>query len=448
MLWQTDPNAFLRQLFQAATTAAHPDFALPSILAKLAPRPGKRTIVVGAGKASAAMACAFEANWPHPIEAGLVVTRYGQKLPCPRIEIIEAAHPVPDAASQQAAQRMLAMVQGLTADDLVVALISGGGSSLLALPAPGINLADKQAIGRALLASGAAIGEINCVRKHLSAIKGGQLALAAYPARVLTLAISDIPGDQIDQIASGPTLPDPDTREQAQAILARYQIAVPDQVARHLAQFETPKPGDVRLGGHTRRHSENGDDSIGNSIENSSGDHSSGHIIASAQQALQAAAALAQSHGITPYILSDCIEGEARAIGQMHAAMVQQIVRHNQPFARPCLLLSGGETSVTVRGTGQGGRNSEFLLALAIALQGQEGVYALAADTDGIDGSQTNAGALASPTSLARARALGLNPVKLLENNDSFQFFERLGDLLITGPTHTNVNDLRAILIQ
>lgn len=432
MLWQTDPGAFLRQLWHGAIAAAHPDSVLPPLVAQLAalvPAAGQtgaggRTIVIGAGKASAAMARAFDLHWPHPIDASLVVTRYGQALPCPRIEIMEAAHPVPDAASQQAAQRMLAMVQGLTANDRVIALISGGGSSLLALPAPGISLADKQAIGRALLGSGAAISEINCVRKHLSAIKGGQLALAAYPAQVITLAISDIPGDQIDQIASGPTLPDPDSADMARAILARYQIAVPPHVARHLAQFETPKPGDSRFGTH---HSQ---------------------IIASAQQALEAAAWEAESHGITPYILSDCIEGEARAVGQMHAAMAQQIVRHNQPFARPCVLLSGGETSVTVRGNGQGGRNTEFLLALAIALQGQAGVYALAGDTDGIDGSGHNAGALITPTTLARARALGLNPAKLLANNDSFQFFEPLGDLLVTGPTDTNVNDLRAVLIQ
>lgn len=424
------PHASVRQffhdLFRHAVTAALPSHCLPPCL-KAIPAAKGRTLVIGAGKASAAMAQTLEKQWPHPVAGGLVVTRHGEaaNTPCRQIEIIEAAHPVPDSASESAATRMLQLVQGLTQDDQVICLISGGGSSLLALPANGITLRDKQALSQALLRSGATIGEINCVRKHLSAIKGGQLALACHPAQVHSLFISDIPGDDASLIASGPTLPDASTLAQAQAVLRRYAIAVPAPIAAHLANraHETVKPGDARFAGHTQ------------------------HMVASAQQALQAAAAFAIQQGITPYILSDSIEGEARDIGLMHAAMARQVWHHNQPFARPCLLLSGGETSVTVRGSGRGGRNSEFLLSMALALQGAPGIHAMAADTDGIDGSENNAGAILHPDSLTRAGALGIQAAAHLEQNNSHAFFSALDDLIVTGPTGTNVNDLRAVLI-
>lgn len=417
---------FFHDLFQVAVAAAHPAQCLPPCLAAI-PAAAGRTLVVGAGKASAAMAQALETHWPHPIAGGLVVTRHGEaaNTPCRQIEIMEAAHPVPDAASELAATRMLQRVQGLSSDDQVICLISGGGSSLLALPARGITLHDKQEISRALLKSGATIAEINCVRKHLSAIKGGQLALACHPAQVHSLFISDIPGDDASLIASGPSVPDASTLEQAQAVLRKYAMAVPAAIAAHLANpaHETVKPGDPRFARHTRQ------------------------TIASAQQALQAAASFATQHGITPYILSDCIEGEAHDIGLMHAAIAKQVLRHNQPFARPCLLLSGGETSVTVRGSGRGGRNSEFLLSMALALQGAPAIHAMAADTDGIDGSENNAGATLHPDTLARASTLNLHAAAHLEQNNSHAFFSDLDDLIVTGPSGTNVNDLRAVLI-
>ena len=417
---------FFHGLFQHAVAAALPSHCLPPFLQALEPARG-RTLVIGAGKASAAMAQTLEAHWPHPIAAGLVVTRHGEaaNTPCRQIEIMEAAHPVPDAASELAATRMLQMVQGLSKEDQVICLISGGGSSLLALPAPGITLQDKQQISRALLKSGATIAEINCVRKHLSAIKGGQLALACHPAQVHSLFISDIPGDDASLIASGPSLPDASTLAEAQAVLRKYAIAVPPAIAAHLANqaHETVKPGDARFASHTW------------------------HTVASAQLALEAAATFATQQGITPYILSDCIEGEARDIGQMHAAIAKQVLHHNQPFARPCLLLSGGETSVTVRGSGRGGRNSEFLLSMALALQGATGIHAMAADTDGIDGSENNAGATLHPDTLARASALDIQAAAHLEQNNSYAFFSALEDLIVTGPSGTNVNDLRAVLI-
>jgi hydroxypyruvate reductase len=370
------------------------------------------------------MAKAVEDRW-HGELGGLIVTRYGHGADCKRIEVVEAAHPVPDEAGRAAAVRMMQMVRGLSADDLVLCLISGGGSALLALPADGITLEQKQAINKALLKSGANIAEMNCVRKHLSAIKGGRLALACAPARVVTLLISDIPGDDPGLIASGPTLPDPTTCAQALAILRKYAIDIPAAVEQHLRSGagETPKPGDERFARNTYQ------------------------VIATARQALQAAAATARAAGITPYILADDMEGEARDIGMAHAAIAKHAALHSQPFARPCVLISGGETTVTVRGAGRGGRNAEFLLSLANALNGFPGIHAIACDTDGIDGSEDNAGAIYQPDSMARAAQRGLQPRAMLDNNDGYGFFSALGDLVVSGPTRTNVNDFRAILI-
>ncbi|MGO4331503.1 glycerate kinase [Cupriavidus sp. 2TAF22] len=417
----SDPRALLRDLFDTAVAAVSASHCLPPQL----PAPPKgRTVVIGAGKAAAAMAQAVELHWQGEL-SGLVVTRYGHGADCRRIEVVEAAHPVPDEAGQRAAQRMVELVGGLTADDLVLCLISGGGSALLAAPAPGITLADKQAVNRALLKSGANIGEMNCVRKHLSALKGGRLALHCAPARVETLLISDIPGDDPTLIASGPTLPDATTCADALAVIAKYGIEVPANVRTHLESGagETPKPGDARFAGHL-------------SV-----------TLASAQQSLEAAAARARELGFEAHILSDSIEGEAREVALVHAAIARQIAQHAQPFAKPCVLLSGGETTVTVRGSGRGGRNAEFLLALAVALDGLPGVHAIACDTDGIDGSEDNAGALLAPDTLVRAQARGLSARAHLANNDGYGFFAGLGDLIVTGPTRTNVNDFRAILI-
>jgi hydroxypyruvate reductase len=409
------PRALLHGLFDTAVAAVSASQCLPGFL----PEPPRgRTVVIGAGKAAAAMAEAVEQHWQGEL-SGLVVTRYEHgRAPGTqgRIEVVEAAHPVPDAAGQRAAQRMIGLLDGLTRDDLVLCLISGGGSALLAAPAEGLTLADKQTVNRALLKSGASIGEMNCVRKHLSSIKGGRLALACAPARVETLLISDIPGDDPTLIASGPTLPDATTCADALAVINKYGIDVPEAVRRHLESGagETPKPGDVRFAG---------------------------------QQSLEAAAAQARALGYEAHILSDSIEGEARDVAEVHAGIVRQIVARNQPFKKPCVILSGGETTVTVRGNGRGGRNAEFLLALGVALDGLPGVHAIACDTDGIDGSEDNAGAILTPDSLARAEALGLKPKQLLDNNDGYGFFQALGDLIVTGPTRTNVNDFRAILI-
>lgn len=419
-----NPRQLLLDMAVAAVQAVSAERCLPPFLPT---PPVGRTIVIGAGKAAAAMARTVEQHWQGRAGAlsGLVVTRYGHGVPCQHIEVVEAAHPVPDQAGRAAAVRMLELVQGLGPDDLVLCLISGGGSALLALPAPGITLADKQVINKALLKCGAAIGEINCVRKHLSAIKGGRLALACAPARVVTLLISDVPGDDAGVIASGPTLPDPTTCADASAVLRKYAIDVPPSVAAHLARAdaETPKPGDPRFA------------------------RSEHHIVASARQALEAAAGVARAAGITPWILSDDMEGEARDVGRVHAAIARQIALRGQPFARPCVLISGGETTVTVRGNGRGGRNAEFLLSFAAAMNGMHGVAALASDTDGIDGSEDNAGALYLPDSVARAQALGLSARAMLDNNDGYGYFSALGDLVVTGPTRTNVNDFRAILI-
>ena len=416
-----NPKALLREMFEAAIAAAQPARCVPPYLPK---PPQGRLIVIGAGKASAAMARAVEAHWPGEL-SGLVVTRYGYAAPCQRIEIVEAAHPVPDAAGLDAARRILDRVRGLSADDVVLCLISGGGSALLPLPGAGLTLADKQAVNRALLQSGATISEINCVRRHLSAIKGGRLAAACHPARVVTLLISDVPGDKPLDIASGPTVPDPTTCADAVAILDRYGIAAP-ATARALLESgrgETIKPGDSRLAG----------------IET--------HLIATPQMALEAAAAVARQAGIATHILGDSLEGEARDVGTVMAGIARQTALRGQPFRPPCVLLSGGETTVTVRGHGRGGRNVEFLLALGIALNGQPGIHALAGDTDGVDGQEEIAGAYLAPDTLARAWTQGIKPRESLANNDGHGFFEALGDAVITGPTLTNVNDFRAILV-
>jgi hydroxypyruvate reductase len=415
------PRALLQAMFQAAIEAAQPSHCIPP---HLPPAPKGRLIVIGAGKASAAMAQAVEQHWPGPL-SGLVVTRYGYAVPCERIEIAEASHPVPDAAGMHAARRMLDLVANLQAEDTVLCLISGGGSSLLALPLDGITLADKQALNRALLASGATIGEMNCVRRHLSAIKGGRLAAACHPAQVITLAISDVPGDKLGDIASGPTVGDATTCDDALAIVRRYGMDLPDSIRAALesGRGESVKPDDPRLA-HTRTT-----------------------LIATPQMALEAAAEVARAAGVTPYILGDSIEGEARDVGKVMAGMALQTALRGQPFPAPCVLLSGGETTVTVRGNGSGGRNVEFLLALGIALDGREGIHALAGDTDGVDGQEEIAGALLAPDTLRRAWELGIKPRDSLDNNDGHGFFQALGDAVITGPTLTNVNDFRAILI-
>lgn len=429
----TDPLGLLRALYACAVARALP---ADVTAAHLPPPPRGRTLVLGAGKAGGAMAAAVDALWPAdaPI-SGLVVTRYDHVPPaykaCPgRIEVVEARHPVPDEAGRRAAQRIAGLARGLTADDLVLCLVSGGASALLSLPAPGLDFADKQAINSALLQSGAAIDEMNTVRKHLSAIKGGRLAAMCAPARVVTLLISDVPGDDPQVIGSGPTVPDASTCADALAILARYGIAIPAAARAGLesGDFETPKPGDPLFAGHCVQ------------------------MIATPQASLEAAAALARRHGLAAHILSDAIEGESRDVGKVHAALARAVARRGQPFQAPCVILSGGETTVTVRArpgqaSGRGGRASEFLLGCAIALQGQAGVWALSADTDGIDGSEGNAGAVLTPDTLARAAALGLKPADFLDRNDAYSFFQALDAVVVPGPTFTNVNDFRALLV-
>ena len=421
MTSRIDARSLLRRMFDAAVESAQPAHALPL---HLPDPPSGRTIVVGAGKASAAMARSLEERWPAPL-SGIVVTRYGHAVGCRRIEVVEAGHPVPDAAGVEAARRILASVANLDHDDLVIALMSGGGSALLALPNGDVSLADKQQVGRALLASGATIGEINCVRRHLSAIKGGRLAAACHPARVLTLAISDVPGDDPIDIASGPTVADPTTIADARDVLRKYAVNVPPSVHAVLesSEAESMKPGDPRLARAEYR------------------------IIATPQKALEAAAAIAREAGVSPIILSDSIEGEARDVGKVLAAIARQVALHGQPAAAPCVLLSGGETTVTVRGEGRGGRNVECLLSLVVGLQGQPGIYALAADTDGVDGAEEIAGAIATPDTLDRGIAHGRSAPRDLERNDAHAFFAALGDSVITGPTRTNVNDFRAVLV-
>jgi hydroxypyruvate reductase len=429
---KTRPREFLRALYDAAVARALPAHNTARYL-PAPPDPGKgRTLVLGAGKAGGAMAQAVDALWPRDAPlSGLVVTRYQHVPPAykaspGRIEVIEASHPVPDAAGERAAQRILELTQGLSADDLVLCLISGGASALLSLPAAGLSLQDKRAINQALLHSGAAIDEMNCVRKHLSAIKGGRLAAACAPARVVSLLISDVPGDAPEVIGSGPTLPDPSSCQDALRILQRYGIDIPAAARQGLQSgaFETPKPGDARFAGHAV------------------------HMTATPQRSLEAAAQAARQAGLDAHVLSDEIEGESREVGKVHAALARAVARRGQPFAKPCVILSGGETTVTVRRQGgRGGRAGEFLLGCAIALQGEPGVHVLAADTDGIDGVEDNAGAIVTPDTLPRAAALRLNAEQMLERHDAYNFFAPLGDLVVTGPTFTNVNDFRALLV-
>ncbi|MBZ9656868.1 glycerate kinase [Phyllobacterium sp. 2063] len=413
---------FFTRLFQAAVDAADPQ---RTISAHLPPKPKGRTIVIGAGKGSAQMASAFEKVWDGPLE-GVVVTRYGFGAPCQHIEIIEASHPVPDAAGLVASKRLIETVSNLTADDLVVALISGGGSALLPSPPEGMTLEDEIAVNKILLASGAPISAMNAVRKHLSTIKGGRLAAAAYPARVFSLIVSDIPGDNPAFVASGPTVTDETTRDDALRIVERYRLDLPEAALKHLrsSKADAPKPSDAVFAGHEH------------------------HLIASAAVSLEAAAKAARDLGIEAAILSDAIEGEAREVAHVHAALAKQVLSKNQPFAKPVVILSGGETTVTVRGKGKGGRNSEFLLALAIDIDGADGISAFAADTDGIDGSEDNAGAFADGTTIARLLAKGHDALGHLNSNDAWTAFNAIDDLFVPGPTGTNVNDLRAILIR
>jgi hydroxypyruvate reductase len=426
---RTRPREFLRSLYDAAVARALP---AQNTARFLPPPPKGRTLVLGAGKAGGAMASAVDALWRKEAPlSGLVVTRYHHVPPAykaspGRMEVVEASHPVPDAAGERAAQRILDLTQGLTVDDLVLCLVSGGASALLSLPAPGLSLEDKRAINKALLNSGAAIDEMNCVRKHLSAIKGGRLAARCAPAKVVTLLISDVPGDAPEVIGSGPTVPDSSTCADALRILQRYGIAIPAAARAGLdsGAFETPKPGDARFAGHEV------------------------HMIATPQQSLEAAAGLARSAGIEAHILSDELEGESREVGKVHAALARAVARRGTPFAKPCVILSGGETTVTVKSKGgRGGRAGEFLLGCAIALQGQPGVHVLAADTDGIDGIEDNAGAIVTPDTLVRALATGMKAGEYLDRNDAYSFFHALGDLVVPGPTFTNVNDFRALLV-
>lgn len=411
----------LLEMFDAAVDAASAEKNVP---AHLPEKPAGRTVVIGAGKAAASMAKSVESRWDGPI-SGCVVTRYEHGVECQSITVVEASHPVPDEAGQKAARQILQEVANLNEDDLVICVVSGGGSSLLALPAPGISLEDKQAINKSLLRSGASIAEMNCVRKHLSEIKGGRLAAACAPATLITLIISDVPGDDPAVVASGPTVPDPTTLANAIEILDRYAIEIPDNVRQHLRnpESETPKAGDKIFKRSTTR------------------------VIATCQQSLNAAAEVAEQCGYTALILGD-LEGESREVAKVHAGIARQIVKHSQPATTPCVIVSGGETTVTVRGNGRGGRNAEFALSLAIDLQSTVGIYAIACDTDGIDGTENNAGCLVTPDSLHAADEAGLSPEDLLQNNDGYGFFDAIGDLVITGPTLTNVNDFRAVLID
>ena len=417
-----DPHKFLKSLFEIAVAKAQPGECVPQYLSKLDFT--ERTLVFGAGKASAAMAQAVEQYTSATLE-GLVITRYGYAVECQQIKIVEAGHPVPDKQGMRAAESILKTASGLTEKDSVLCLISGGGSSLLSLPAPGLSLEDKKEITSKLLKCGATIHEINCVRKHLSAIKGGRLAVACSPAHLLTLTISDVPFDDLSIIASGPTVADPSTFEDALKILSKHDISEPKSVLKHLenADDETPKPGDYRL----------------QNIEN--------YLIATPKQSLQAASRAVSEAGIKPLILGENLEGESRDLGKIHAEKALQIQKNGNPLSPPVVILSGGETSVTVKGSGRGGPNTEFTLSLLQELRGQDGIWAIACDTDGIDGTEDNAGAFISPESFKKSKTLGLDPSDYLSNNDSYSFFHKLGDLVSPGPTMTNVNDFRAILV-
>lgn len=420
-----DPEALLQRMFAAAVDAVGAENCVPPALPDPA---GGRTVVVGAGKAAAAMARTVEREWSargHSPPRGVVVTRYGHAVECRHIEVIEAAHPVPDAAGREAADRILGLADGLGPEDLLLCLVSGGGSALLVAPPSGVSLDEKQAVNRALLASGANITEMNTVRKHLSRIKGGRLAAASHPARCHAVLLSDVPGDDPATIASGPTVADPTTVADARAVAERFGVPIPASVAAwwERPEAESPKPGDPHLARST--------------VE----------VVANAQQALEAAARVARDAGYEPLILGDALEGEAREVALVHAGIARQARHRGQPARPPCVLLSGGETTVTVRGGGRGGRNAEFLLALAAALDDLPGVFALAADTDGIDGTESNAGALYRPGLVAKARALGLDPRAALDANDGYGFFAALGGLVETGPTLTNVNDFRAVAV-
>ena len=416
-----EPEEFLRDLFAVAVEAAQPAAVVPRYLPT---PPAGRTLVLGAGKAASAMAAAVDAQWEGEL-SGLVVTRYGQGRDCGRIDVLEASHPVPDAAGMEAARQMLARCDGLTEDDLVLCLISGGGSALMSLPGEGITLEEKQALNRQLLHSGASIAQINTVRKHVSAIKGGRLAVACHPARVVTLMISDVPGDDPQLIASGPTLPDPTTAADALAVIERFQLDLPDSIRRflHSPAAETPDVDDPRFAGHEW------------------------HVVAGPQLSLEAAAERAGQRGVPVLILGDSVEGESREVGRAFAAIAQQSRNRGQPIAPPCVILSGGETTVSIRGTGKGGPNTEFALGMALQLASEEGIHVLACDTDGIDGSEDNAGCVIGPDTLDRARELGLDAESYLQDNDAWTFFDALGDLVISGPTDTNVNDFRAMYI-
>ncbi|CAN7242425.1 glycerate kinase type-2 family protein [Aminobacter sp. LjRoot7] len=418
----TDPKQFLTSIFEAAVAAADPEL---TIRRHLPEKPKGRTIVIGAGKGSAQMAAAFEKAWDGPLE-GVVVTRYGFAAPCERISIVEASHPVPDANGLEAAKLLLQTVAGLTEDDLVVALVSGGGSALLPSPAGTLTLADEIAVNEALLASGAPISAMNTIRKHISGIKGGRLAAAAWPARVVSLVVSDIPGDNPALVASGPTVPDEASRADALRMIETYRIVLPANVMAHInsAAADAPQPSDPRF---TR-----------NEV----------HVIASAAVSLDAAAEAARKQGVETVILSDAIEGEAREVGGVHAAIAREVATRNRPFNKPVLILSGGETTVTLRAKGKGGRNSEFLLAFAIGIDGIQGIDALAADTDGIDGSEDNAGAFADGSTVSRMHGASVDAKAMLAGNNAWTAFNSVGDLFVPGPTGTNVNDLRAILIR
>lgn len=417
-----DQHAFLVSLFEAAVAAADPEKAILDFMPQ---KPKGRTVVVGAGKGAAQLARAFERNWNGPLE-GVVVTRYGYAVACERIKVLEASHPLPDAAGLDATSQLLKAVAGLTENDLVVALICGGGSALLPAPPDGLALEDEIALNAALLASGAPISVMNNIRKHVSRIKGGRLALAAAPAKVVTLVVSDIPGDVAAFVASGPTIADASTREDALAAISQYRLELPDRIMEHIRTgiADAPKPDDERFSRHEV------------------------HVIASAGRSLEAAARVAETQGLRAVILSDALEGEAREAGKFHGAIVREMVTRNRPFERPAVLLSGGETTVTLRGSGKGGRNSEFLLSLALEIDGFQGIYAMAADTDGIDGSENNAGAFADAATVARIRLAGEDPNMLLANNDAWSAFSVAGDLFVSGPTGTNVNDFRAILVE